>query len=186
MELKVEQTFAQIGIQFRIPVAEIQMEPASFEQEQVKDPQIIIDNIKEPKIHIDQTQCWADMGMRSSQASSDYYSAKAWSHGLQAIAEIVQEGRSLASIDKGYTIAQDAKAHTYHIQEFGLGLVPKQGPKISFDLEYPRISAEQAEFSVRLELGKLRVQAPYEDVKVFYRVPPKISVSVSGSLDEIG
>ncbi|MGE5405460.1 MAG: DUF6470 family protein, partial [Candidatus Saccharibacteria bacterium] len=89
MELKVEQTFDQLGIQFRIPMAEIQMEPAEFEQEQVKAPKIIIDNIKQPEIHIDQTKCWEDMGMRSPQAYSDYYSARAWSHGMQAIAEIV-------------------------------------------------------------------------------------------------
>lgn len=126
-QIRLHQTYAQIGLRTIQPVQEIQQVPADLSIKQV--PATM--NIERQPSHldIDQEQAWNELGLKKLSVLSADMAEFSKQEGLAAVAEIAQEGDQLAAIEhKGDTIVSIAtdKALPEPV-DFNIAFIPSYG-----------------------------------------------------------
>lgn len=138
MALRITQTYGQIGIDTYRSWMDIKQTPPKAYIEQGS-PELSIEG-ELPKVHIDQTQCFAESGLKPAlQFASDYYK-EGLEAGLEAMSRIAEEGTRLRAIEKGGNpIAEIAYGKFLINDQVTMVQMPKSRPEIQWDMGYLRI-----------------------------------------------
>lgn len=184
-QLRMQQTYAQIGLKTIKPVQEIEQPPADLSIKQVP-AKMNIDR-KPSHLEINQDQAWNELGFKNlGQLTSDHadYSKQ---EGLEAIARIAQEGDQLAAIErKGDPITSIAaqKANP-EPADFNIAFIPSYGSV--------QIQFTPAELKIDWNLGKPEIDATLHEpihrytpgrTEVYLRQMQQLQIEViGGNLD---
>jgi hypothetical protein len=152
VHLQIHQQYAYIGLNIKEPAlrmhtvhprVEIKTEPAQLAMESPG-----------PDLHIDQSKCFADAGLRSPEVLKDYLISLALSAFSAGVDEIVYEGNALAQIT-GTSVADLAAAclDTDHV--FDVKAIPQQRPDIRFDIHPVKIDYRPADVNASLRRGRV-------------------------------
>ncbi|MEN6327258.1 MAG: DUF6470 family protein [Syntrophomonas sp.] len=145
MQLRIDQQFAQIGVRTTLANLQFSSSPA---QVQIKTtPGKLEIESPRPKIHIDQSQCFANAGLKSPARLSADRASEGYSATMEAIARISSEGDQLARI-KGTSLADIALSHSSETHEFDVKAIPQQPPEISFETYPVQFSYQPAEVQI--------------------------------------
>ncbi|WP_312470781.1 DUF6470 family protein [Neobacillus sp.] len=96
-QIRLHQTYAQIGLRTTQPVQEIEQIPAEQSIKQIPAKM----NIERQPSHleIDQEQAWNELGFKPTSLLSAELAEFSKQEGLEAVAQIAQEGDQLAAIE---------------------------------------------------------------------------------------
>jgi hypothetical protein len=98
-QIRMEQTFARLGLHIRKPVQEIEQPPAELNLRQV--PARMEIHRTNPRVLIDQSECRADIDLKNIFRRNAEWAMEGRQAVLNAIARISQEGKILRSIESG-------------------------------------------------------------------------------------
>jgi hypothetical protein len=132
-QIRLHQTYAQIGLKITQPVQEIQQQPADLSIKQV--PAKMNIQRQPSSLVIDQEQAWNELGFKNLSTLSADHAEFSKQEGLAAIAEIAQEGDQLAAIEhKGDAIVSIITQKTQpEPADFNITFIPSYGSvKIHF------------------------------------------------------
>ncbi|GAB6086283.1 DUF6470 family protein [Alkaliphilus crotonatoxidans] len=126
---------------------------------------------------IDQSQCFAEAGLKGIQQINRDYAAKGHRDALRGIARIAREGKELADIHKGPAIAKQAKRR-YHSrrQEFQYTMIPKSRPKITVIPQ--EVTGQYQKGYVEVKTGKIKPDIDYYPGKLDIYLRQKNSVEI--------
>lgn len=150
LQLNINQQYAQIGINTKppqiklhstLPRVEIQTTPANME---IQSPQ--------PVLHIDQSQCFAEAGLKSTAALREDLVAQAKSDALEAIATMANDGDQLAKI-VGSSIADVIANKWPKYRDSTMVSMPASRPQISFETSPINYSYNPAVVDLHLNRG---------------------------------
>ncbi|MFK9090567.1 DUF6470 family protein [Bacillus salipaludis] len=96
-QIRLHQTYAQIGLRKVEPVQEIQQIPADLSIKQYPSTMNIVR--KPSQLEIDQEQAWNELNLKKITVLSADMAEFSKQEGLEAIAQIAQEGDQLAAIE---------------------------------------------------------------------------------------
>lgn len=97
-QIRIQQTAAQIGLRTTQPVQEIQQTPADLSIKQVSAEMEI--ERQPSNLEIDQEEAWNQLNQKSLLVFSADMAEFSRNEGMEAIAQIVQEGNQLAAIEQ--------------------------------------------------------------------------------------
>ncbi|MCD4839171.1 DUF6470 family protein [Neobacillus sedimentimangrovi] len=166
-QIQINQTPARIGIRTTPPIQEIQQKPADLSIKQTK-ATMTIDRIP-ARLEIDQEQAWNELNVkRLSVLSKDMaeYSKQA---GLEAIAQIAQEGDQLATIEKNTNaIADIAFEKAVPLPaDFNIAFIPSHGSV--------KINYIPTELHIHWKLGGPEINA-VQNKPIHYYTPGKVEI----------
>ena len=153
LQLQINQQYAQIGLNIQKPMLDLRTTKPQIELD-IKEPRVQIHSPR-PEIYIDQSQCFADAGKRSPLEFSWYYSDIARSDAAAGIDRIVSEGDMLAAIENGTTIADVAAMAVEENVDFNVTAIPKQPPKIDWNIQPVQIELERGSVDLKLHRGHI-------------------------------
>lgn len=180
MGLQIRQTYGQIGIDTYRSWMDIKQTPPKANIEQ-RPPELTIDS-QLPKVHIDQTQCFAESGLKTSlQLAHDFY-AEGMQVALEAIGRISEEGTRLVSIENGGNpIADMAYESTIKQYEVGMVQMPRSKPDIQWDMGYLNISFRPNPAKIEWETHtKAEINASHHKVDIYMKQWPDINIQYIG------
>ncbi|MDR7235703.1 DUF6470 family protein [Neobacillus drentensis] len=96
-QIRLHQTYAQIGLRTTQPVQEIQQIPAEQSISQI--PAVMTIERQSSHLEIDQEQAWSELGFKKTSVLSAEMADFSKQEGLEAVAQIAQEGDQLAAIE---------------------------------------------------------------------------------------
>lgn len=177
--LRIEQTYARIGVETQRSEIQIQSRLPKLQMQQTN-AKIEIDK-KEPRVIIDQHACFATAGLKNVFELTDQAAQEGMQQASEYAGKKAAEGDALADIrNKGNTIAQIAKSNVYQEHEFNIDNIPKERPKI--DVEgYINISAVNGEINSQVEKGSVSINASEPKVNLYLREKPSINIQYIGS-----
>ena len=181
MDLRITQTYGQIGIETYRSHIEIKQNPPKAHIEQ-RPPELTIDR-KPPKVYIDQTQCFAESGLKPAlQLASDFYR-----EGLQAVLEgigrVAEEGTRLRSIEKGGNpiadIAYEKSQRNYRLE---MVQMPKSKPDIQWDMGHLNIDWKPNPARIEWDIHtRALITANRHRVDIYMRQWPDIKIEYVGN-----
>ncbi|MBY6037059.1 hypothetical protein KUV80_10350 [Fictibacillus nanhaiensis] len=123
-QLRMESTFAQLGLTSQKPIQEIEQPSAELSIKQPK-AELTIDRTP-GKLTIDQTQAWEDMDLKHIFRRIEEYAQNGYQDWLAGLGRKSQEGDELMRIENGgKPIAEHAKMNSESPQyDFNIGFVP--------------------------------------------------------------
>lgn len=126
-QIRLHQTYAQIGLRTIQPVQEIQQVPAELSIKQV--PSTLNIDRQPSHLDIDQEQAWNELGLKKLSVLSADMAEFSKQEGLAAVAEIAQEGDQLAAIEhKGDAIVSIATDKALpEPADFNIAFIPSYG-----------------------------------------------------------
>lgn len=129
MDIRISQSYAQIGIERSPGGLDIQTRSAQLELRQ-KHAKINL-HAELPKVKIDQYECFASAGLKNCLDRSREIAQRTYRQVMEFIGKTAEDGNRLAAIEKGGNpIAEIAVRDAYPEHEFGLDFLPKAAPKI--------------------------------------------------------
>ncbi|MGJ7909841.1 DUF6470 family protein [Neobacillus sp. LXY-1] len=133
LQIRLHQTFAQIGMRTIQPVQEIKQVPADLSIKQIPSEM----NIERTpsKLVVDQEEAWEQLGFKSLTVLKAEFIENAKQDGLQAIAEIAEKGDQMAAIQNktDAIVAQAAEKANPQPADFNIAFIPSPGSvKIQF------------------------------------------------------
>lgn len=132
MRLEMRSTMGQIGIENKKPVQTIRQPKGEQSIKQVKAKMIVDREL--PRVHIDQRQCFSEVGLKTVSELSRENARLGRQHVMEEIARIAQEGNQMARIEDGRplrtVIADIAEARAWRPVDITVDLLPKSRPKI--------------------------------------------------------
>jgi len=126
-QIKLHQTYAQIGLRTTQPVQEIHQQPADLSIEQTP-AQMEIER-QPAQLEIDQEQAWQDLGFKSVSVMTSENADFAEQEVFNALAEIAEEGDRMAAIQNKTNVFADIAAEKALPGpiDFTIGVVPSYG-----------------------------------------------------------
>lgn len=181
MDLKITQRPGQIGLNIQKPQVKLSITPPR-ENVSYNKAEVLV-TAKDPKVRIDQTQVFADIGLRKPIMYRDYVSSLAESKGLEGIARLVQEGNSLGAIEKGNTVGSVITSQDRAEAEcpFTIGFIPEHAPIIEAEVENLQIEAPPGGVTLGCELGGVENNAPWAKVEMYLLQKPYFDIEWIGS-----
>jgi hypothetical protein len=177
--LRIEQTYAQIGIETQRSQIQIQSKLPKLQIQQTN-AKIEIDK-QEPRVIIDQHACFATAGLKNVFELTDQAAQEGMQQAFEYAGKKAAEGDMLADIrNKGNAIAQIAKSNVYEEHEFNIDSIPKERPRIEVE-GYINISAVKGEINSQLEEGSVSINASEPKVNLYLREKQSISIQYIGS-----
>ncbi len=126
-QIRLHQTYAQIGIRTTQPVQEIHQAPADLSIKQLPSKMMI--ERKSSHLEIDQREAWNQLGFKSLGVLIADIADEYKQTGLEAIGEIAEEGDQLAAIEnKTDAIAEiSAQKGNPPPADFNIAFIPSYG-----------------------------------------------------------
>ena len=132
MDIKITSVYGEIGIQSKKPSLSIKQSLPRAHIEQP--PAVLTISNKLPKVYIDQTQCFAESGLKTSLALARDFNAEGLKAGIEYIGQISQEGDRLMRIENGGDPIVDIAADKMLAEnEFNIVSMPMSRPDIKVD-----------------------------------------------------
>ena len=146
-QIRLESTYAKIGIEARDAVVHIEQPPAELDLQRTPTQMII--QTKPSKLTIDQTLAWEAMNVKSTNRMMEDFANDGRNAALEGVARRAQEGDALMEIENGGNpIAQHAKENAARPEkQFNIGFIP---PHFSVKINY-----EPAEVSIDWNIGRV-------------------------------
>ena len=164
LRLNINQQYAKIGLNIRepmlnlhstLPGVELQTTPAVLEIESPR-----------PVLHIDQSQCFAESGLKGRDALLQSLVSQARSDILQDIATIAGEGDQLAKI-KGASIGAVIADRRPKNHEFTMVSMPESRPQISFETYPINLNFSPAKVDLHLNRGMVDSNLDWGKVELY-------------------
>jgi hypothetical protein len=181
MELRIDQQFALIGShiypnRFKVDIINPQLHT------EIKDPRLRIREDLPRITSIDCTQCWADMGLRSPQAFTQYYVDKAMVAVQQGTRATVSEGDIIGDLTRHINLGQIALHNAINqTVDVNVDLVPKHRPVIEVETPPVEVSLERGEIKNRFIAGRVRVNNELGEVDFYLKVKPSLEMYTVGN-----
>lgn len=181
MALEIRQIYGQIGIKTQRAWLDIRQIPPKSHIEQ-RPPEAIIDR-KLPKVHIDQTQCFAESGLKPIlQLAKEFYQ-EGMEAALEATGRIAEEGTRLLRIeDRGNPIADIAYERAYRQYQYNMVQMPKSRPNIEWDMGYLNIDwkINPAKIEWEIHTNAINDVIPHK-VDIYMKQWPDIEIRYVGN-----
>lgn len=97
-QIRLQQTYAQIGLNITQPKQEIEQKPADVSIKQIPS-RMTIDRTPS-QLTIDQDQAWSELGFKKTSVLSQEFAEAGKQAAIEAIGEIASEGDQLAAIEQ--------------------------------------------------------------------------------------
>jgi hypothetical protein len=133
-QIRMESTFAKIGIETSQGNMEIEQPPAEMSIEQPK-AEMIIDR-RPPRLTIDQTKAFEDVQLKSVFRMTEDAAQEGYQQAMQTISNISQEGDELMMIEYGFSAlpAQAQRNSETPKAEINIGWIPSHNSvRINYD-----------------------------------------------------
>lgn len=145
----------------------------------IEQPQLEMQSTQ-PKVLIDQSQCFAESGLKSIGALISDTASFAYSKGLEAIGKIVDQGNQMADVHKGDPIPDQAAYNAYDqfVREWNIVTMPRSRPDITVIEGKVNITVKrgQVQNNTRLQLPKITYNPGKLDIYVKQHYSIKINV----------
>ena len=178
-QVQIRTTDALIGIQTRQAQLNIRQPHADLHIEQ---PHAELNTTtKQPRLSIDQTEAWRDMGIMSALDKTKQSTGEARQKWLEGISRMSQEGNQLMSIDRGVDIAQVAKQKTTpHLPMPNITYIPKSFTSIKISYEPGEVTHNHQANKPVIRANAKNVEGNYEpyDIQIYLRQQPNIEITV--------
>lgn len=132
-QIRMESTFARLGLQIEKPVQRLEQPKADISMQQ---PKAILQMEMTPgKLSIDQTKAWNDMDLKSVRKRVEEFAQLGYQDCLEGMARRAQQGDELMKIEhKGNVIQAQAKENSERpYKQLHLGWIPSL---FSVDIHY--------------------------------------------------
>lgn len=179
MPLRIEQQFAQIGLQTRLPFLQLKTTRPQLEME-VQRPVLDMQSPR-PVLHIDQSQCFADAGRKTMSILSDHISSQSQQDVTAGIQRRAQAGDMMARIHEGMTIPELIASQAIPQESFNVTAVPKQPPRIWFDTSPVQIEYRPGKVYYNLRRGDIQGDLQRGDVDIYLRQQNNIKIEWVGA-----
>jgi len=183
MELRIDQQYAKIGLDIKKPRIDLNIDKPRIEIN--TSPSKLEIHNPAPVLHIDQSQCFADAGLRNNELFRQYRSQLALSDFASGLDRVVSEGHILAAFEKGGSISQvsfdrcNPPPDNYTISE-----IPKQPPRTWFDTYPVSFRFTPAKVDLKLHWGKVDNNFDWGRVNVYLTQKNYLHINwVPGKLD---
>lgn len=185
MQVRISQTFGQIGIQQKAGLVHIKSRHADLNLH-VKPEKLEVD-IQGPFLDIDQADTWESMGYSSFVRFQKLVAEQGYNIALDGIERMVREGDRMADLPEAENaIPAIAEAAAWPEKDYNVGLIPSEKPKITFSGGI-NIRYNPAEVQVNAKAKSAEIWAERPEVEVYLRVDPAVDFSVTGkNLDLLG
>ena len=132
-QIHISQTSAQIEIQTkRAELRVLQSRKLQLSMRQIH-AQMQVET-RRPKLNIDQTQCFAESGLKTSLEMAHAFYKQSMAKGMQAIQSIAEEGLRFLQIEKkGNPFAEVAWQRGVHFKQPVVTAMPQSRPKVTFE-----------------------------------------------------
>ena len=150
LRLNINQQYAQIGLNIKEP--QIKLHSTLPRVEHQTTPAVLEIESPQPVLHIDQTQCFAESGLKNNAALREDLLSLAKSNILKDIAAIAGDGDQLARI-KGPSIAEVIAGRKKPDLAFTMVAMPQSRPQISFETYPPTVNYRPAVLDFNLNEG---------------------------------
>jgi len=180
MALQIRQTFGQIGIETQRAWMSIK-QPAPKPHIEQKPPEVIIRR-KLPKVYIDQTQCFAESGLKPPLQLARDFNQEGLKAIYEAIGRIAEEGTRMVRIeDEGNPIVDIAYEKAYKEYRFNMVQMPKSRSKIEWDIGYTKIDWEINPAKIEWELyTRAQIDLYPHKVNIYLKQWPHIEIRYVG------
>ncbi len=175
LTLQVNHTWPQLGVNHTPGKFEIQ-NPGYTLNMSVTQPQIRVESTL-PKVTIDQSQCFAEAGLKGNvdlMAEMVSYSKSAM---LSSIGRIVDQGNQLANIPNASgAIADQAYYNAFEQfeKEFAMGTIPRSRPKINVIEGQVDIQVTKGQVTNNTVPQKTDIQYRHGAIEVYLKQRPSI------------
>jgi len=133
--------------------------------------------IEDAVLYIDQSQCFAEAGLKNHMELTRTFNAKAKQKAIQAIGRIASEGRQMADIHRGKAIGRIAQQRsTTKEKQFNFDMIPKSRPKIT--VEEGRVDSALQRGTVDIQMEDYRPQIDFQPDKVEIYLRQKNSINI--------
>ncbi|MED3624010.1 DUF6470 family protein [Neobacillus thermocopriae] len=166
-QLQINQVPARIGIRTIPPVQEIQQKPADLSIKQTKATMTI--DRKPSRLEIDQEQAWNELNVKRLSVLSKDMTEYSRQVGLEAIAQIAQEGDQLAAIEKNNNAIVDIAIEKGLPlpADFNIAFIPSHGSV--------KINYIPTELHIHWKLGGAEINA-VQNKPIHHYTPGKVEI----------
>ncbi|MGX6441630.1 DUF6470 family protein [Neobacillus sp. K501] len=143
-QIRLQQTYAQIGLNISQPRQEIEQKPADMQIKQ-NSSKMTIDRTPS-KLTIDQDQAWGELGFKPTSELSREFADAGYQAAIEAIGEIASEGDQLAAIEQHSDafVAIATEKGNPPPADFNIAFIPSHGSvKIDYTPSEVRINWER-------------------------------------------
>ncbi len=136
------------------------------------------------RVKIDQTQCFAESGLRTSLEIARVFYQNSVRMGIEAISTIVAEGRQMLDARRGSTAIQNisfARSASPQKQLVTTSM-PQSRPKIDWDPGYVNINWEMGGVDIRWNVGRMEAEYEPASMNIFLRQKPSIEITVEDGI----
>ncbi|NMA96037.1 MAG: hypothetical protein GX974_08355 [Clostridiales bacterium] len=180
MDLRITQIHGRIGIdQYPSQLHIKQPKPMADIRQRQADITI---RTTQPKVHVDQTQCYIESGLKPIlMLNKDYYS-ESLRAGIEAIGNIAMEANALMDIEKGGNpIAEIALTKLESKGELNIVMMPRSRPKIWTDLGKVDIDISPNPADIKWNIHtRASIEATRHKVDIYMDVWPDINIDYIG------
>ncbi len=187
MGLSIRTTNIELGIQRTPSRMNLKTENARLRLHQ-EHTRINISTEK-PRVLIDQSQCFAEAGLKSSRELSREAAQRGYQQVMKFIGQTASDGYALAEIEKGGNpITSIAVRRAYPQRQFGLDFIPKSRPKIevtgSVNTKWDR-SGEGVHNGVEGSYSPGYVRLDFEPTKfkIYVKQYPSVDINYESNVD---
>lgn len=184
MQLQMRSQMALIGMETVHPFLELRNIRPQMEL-QIEEPQLQIRSPR-PTLHIDQTQCFADMGKRTPEAFAAYYASQGWSDSLEGIGRMAMEGDLLGQIENNYSLEDLAMQDLGQTADFNVTAIPKQPPRTWVDTYPVEYQLQRGTVKADVQMGRVENHFRWGKVNTYLRQQNYLEIDwIDNKVDKI-
>lgn len=174
MHIEIDYRLGQLGMDARIRPVTIIQRQAEFSMKRVP-PELDI-HTDFPQVEIDYEKCYESMGCKDPITAQKDITRQGRQHFLGAIGKMAEEGRYLAEIEKGHTIADTGEMVWPEPPQYNVALIPSVPPEISFSPGGIRIEYKPGDITYRAVPRRLEVDMARPKVDFYIAQKPYIKM----------
>jgi len=185
MALKIDQTWAQIGLKSSLPQLKLQIrEPQLKIKETMVEVQI---KQQDASVQCDSTECRAEMGLRTPLAFSRYLAQKGWQDSLAYIGQEARTGDMMARIDKHNisSVMSYLGSEPFANQQFNFARIPKSPVTVEVIPGELQMNWQMGDLQVQPRYGDVTTNLVRGDVNIFLRQQASIDIEFVGQKVDI-
>ncbi|GMA51303.1 hypothetical protein GCM10025857_26600 [Alicyclobacillus contaminans] len=174
-QIQIHQVLGQIGICYEPPVWTIHSAPADLD---IQSPAAVLEIHTIPgQLEIDQTQAFADEGLRTPLAFLQYEASRARQAAAQGVAETADWGQRFMHIEKGDPLPQYVMRYRERQPEFLPTLMPRPfSVKIHYQPGHVEIHAEVQPVQISVRPQKPQIDFQPGQVHIDLAQPPQLQI----------
>jgi len=173
MQLRMHQELVKMGLDIKAPQLRLKTKAPQIEMR--TEPLKIDMEQPLPRVQIDQTQCWADRGLRNLSDFAAYSVEISWEAFRKNLDERVAQGNRVAAMD-GTTIADLVAESTGEGAEINVAAVPSRRPRMEWLTSPVKYQVERGKVHLELNRGRVENSSQMGYVKLYIRQPNSLSI----------